>query len=796
MTGSFRYLSGLVLVTMLAACGGGGGGDAAPGVQPGPPPPGTTPPPAPSNPSATVAAGAIAADDEVTSAIVSVSLASPPVITFSVLVDGYLTVTDLTTANVRFSLAQLIPAMEPGGLDWQSLINTREDPVCRSQADVNSANNACTAFTAITDPALVPQSALKVQDPVATGKVAVDQATTERNGALTRNGDGTWRYAMTTNPGVAANLANVHRVCIQFSLAATVQNPCVDFIPAEVAAAGDGETGTSLETNFYATHPSRQVAATASCTTCHDVLAFHGGGRREVGYCVACHNPGSSDANSGNSVDLKVMIHRIHNGVALPSVMAGMPYKIWGFGNSEHDYSHVRFPQRIANCTRCHAGQADFDAALAAGQPAPAAVLTADGHNWALRPSAAACTSCHENEAHIAAEGSPCADCHSDGGLAGSVADSHRDLIRDGARAFRYEILNVSSTAPGQSPVVDFRVVDPTRANSAYDILTEAPFRQGGGASTLNVRFAWSTRDYTNTGNGATSASSASVNALTAATALGSNTFRVTAPGAIPDGTLGPFVAATGSGVVTIEGHPAEDVDPRSAGVERLPVANAFQYFSIDESAGTPAPRRAVVALARCLSCHATLSLHGNNRTDSIEGCVTCHNPRNTDRDTRAVAMTAPTDGKIEESLDFKTMIHGIHAAGVRERPLQLVGFQGRSTYVYDEDEVQYPGRLADCTACHSGPSYALPLARSVLGTSVDTGTSAIDPADDTVVSPATAVCSSCHDDAVARSHMVNNGGDFATSQSALDDGSVVEQCEVCHRAGSIAALDVVHGLP
>ena len=783
------YLAGLLLG--LAACGGGGG-DATPGVLPGPPPPGTSPPPAPAIPSTALSVSALSADSVVTSQLLSVTLASPPTVTFSLEVDGFQTVSDLGSANVRFSLARLTPTDEPGVTAWQSLISTSEDPVCRSQADVDSATNACTTFTTTTDPASIPDSALKVSDPTATGRVPAVQATTERNGTLTRNDDGTWRYVFEADPGSAADLDGIHRICIQFSLPAPVGNPCIDFVPAEVIAAADDGAGTSLETDFHARHDSLQVVATESCNSCHEALALHGGGRREIDYCVSCHNPGTVDANSGNSMDFKVLIHRLHRGRDLPSVVAGTPYKVWGFRNAEHDYSHVRFPQRVANCTRCHAGVEDVEAALAQGAPAPRAVVTPDGYNWATRPSASACVACHDNPEHIAAVPADCRQCHTDGGIAGSVQDAHRDLVRAAARDFRFDIVAVTDTAPGQQPVIDFRVVNPNAGEQAWDLGSDTPFTNSG--TRISAQLAWPTSDFTNIRSGAANASSVATNALTA-TSLGEGLYRVTASEPLPDGTSAPFVAARGSGAVVMEGRVALDVDPGAAGNETLPLTNAVRYFSIDEPDGQPRPRRQVVDLQQCLACHEVLSLHGSNRTDSIESCVTCHNPRNTDRSVRAVALSPPTDGKDEESLDFKTMIHGIHAAGVREEPLQLVGFRGFTTHVYDEEEVQYPGRLANCTACHTGTSYALPLAANVLATTTATGDDVASSADDAVVTPATAVCASCHDDAVAAAHMTANGGSFATTQAALDAGQVVEACEVCHRAGAIADVSRVHGL-
>ena len=189
---------------------------------------------------------------------------------------------------------------------------------------------------------------------------------------------------------------------------------------------------------------------------------------------------------------------------------------------------------------------------------------------------------------------------------------------------------------------------------------------------------------------------------------------------------------------------------------QSVPVGDVHTFFSIDEPDGTPVPRRQSVELQSCLACHGTLVLHGNNRADNIDSCVTCHNPRNTDKRVREVASDPPTDGKDEESLDFKTMVHGIHAASMRKQALQIVGFRGFTTYVYDEQAVHYPGQLGNCLACHTEQGFQLPLAPSVLGTTVDTGADHTDPGDDTVVTPIAAACSSClvtHDCGVDQAH-------------------------------------------
>ena len=56
-----------------------------------------------------------------------------------------------------------------------------------------------------------------------------------------------------------------------------------------------------------------------SCNGCHDQLALHGGGRVDVQYCVMCHNPGTTDANSGNVLTMQTMTHKIHAGRLLAS---------------------------------------------------------------------------------------------------------------------------------------------------------------------------------------------------------------------------------------------------------------------------------------------------------------------------------------------------------------------------------------------------------------------------------------------------------------------------------------------
>ncbi len=143
----------------------------------------------------------------------------------------------------------------------------------------------------------------------------------------------------------------------------------------------------------------REVVQLARCNACHQQLAFHGGGRQNTSFCVMCHNPTLTAAVPGQtgvtqSLNFQNMVHRIHMGAELPSVVAGGRFAI-----GSDDYSGVHFPQPISNCAACHAP------------------------NTFTTPTARACTSCHDATSTAAhaqlnttASGlESCATCHGPG---------------------------------------------------------------------------------------------------------------------------------------------------------------------------------------------------------------------------------------------------------------------------------------------------------------------------------------------------------------------------------------------
>ena len=204
------------------------------------------------------------------------------------------------------------------------------------------------------DPLQYTAYTTKAQTSPITG-ITETQASTDSGGTFAEIGvaEGTYTYTFAT-PIVPVDATKTHTVGVfasrDFEEKRYVANAVYHFVPA------GGPVSTT-----------REVVETASCNQCHNPLEFHGGQRRETALCITCHQPQSVDPDTGNTVDFKVMVHKIHRGKSLPSVVAGTPYQIIGYKQSVEDFSTVAFPQEIQNCETCHSGT--------------------DGDRWKTRPS-------------------------------------------------------------------------------------------------------------------------------------------------------------------------------------------------------------------------------------------------------------------------------------------------------------------------------------------------------------------------------------------------------------------------
>jgi len=376
------------------------------------------------------------------------------------------------------------------------------------------------------------------------------QPSRESKGTLTENPSGTYTYIYQTKLGttqipayagtnttgtlpagvpiVAATSATTvtydrsatHRVSVMLGgHAGPTATATFDFVP-------DGSTATQ----------TRDIITTATCQQCHGpTFAAHGGDRLTVENCTTCHAPGGYDAQSGASLDLKVMVHRIHSGGSLAfaggsdAVLWGTAANEldntniqWGYQNSENDWWKIGFPAggipastegipMNSNCQKCHQN------------PSPSVSL-ANVDNWRAVPSRAACGSCHEDVYFGSATNPPvnhptkqltdsaCSGCHGaydgtqpfapNGNIA--VTDSHDWLTRtltgntssasaayDPTADRRYKPeFNVSATmtapangsfyAPNEAPIIYVSLTDPANGNAAIDCSGTNCFRITG----------------------------------------------------------------------------------------------------------------------------------------------------------------------------------------------------------------------------------------------------------------------------------------------------------------------------
>lgn len=112
-----------------------------------------------------------------------------------------------------------------------------------------------------------------------------------------------------------------------------------------------------------------------------------------------------------------------------------------------------------------------------------------------------------------------------------------------------------------------------------------------------------------------------------------------------------------------------------------------------------------------CSSCHLQLAYHGGNRTNNVQVCVVCHNAQRTDINSRKGNLLS--DGQYEESLDFKRLIHAVHAAGgkdtrVRGQKMRIDPLQASNANTVRPSPEgatarghSFPGVLSNCKSCH-----------------------------------------------------------------------------------------------
>jgi OmcA/MtrC family decaheme c-type cytochrome len=478
---------------------------------------------------------------------------------------------------------------------------------------------------------------------------------------------------------------------------------------------------------------TRLISTTETCNGCHREVEAHGGSRKRVELCVLCHTPQNVDPETGNVLDLKVMIHKIHSGEQLPSVQAGTPYYIVGNRLTVADFSTIVWPQDTRNCTTCHTGP--------------------DGDHYKTAPNNAACTSCHDNvdvSVGLNHPGKPkadslCAECHDselrefdqESILGAHVIPTESSQLK----GVKLEIVSVENAVPGKSPTVTFKVTD----NAGTTI---AP----ADMDYLAITLSGPTTDYTNRVT-ETVFRKPSDNPPKVED-KGDGAFSYTFQYALPDDADGTYAfGMEGYVMETIEGvdNPVRDA-----------AFNPVTYANL--SGGDRVVRRQVVDRNLCNACHKDLALHGGIRQNT-EYCVLCHNPYATDEAQRPADAMPPT------SINFRVIIHRIHRGDEANLPLVVYGF-GNS--VNNFGDVRFPGVLSACTTCHLDGTYNVPTS-ALQPTTITQGGTIISQ-----TGPAQSVCTTCHDNQAAIGH-----AQLQTTSSGI------ETCTVCHGPGR--EFDVVN---
>jgi OmcA/MtrC family decaheme c-type cytochrome len=578
---------------------------------------------------------------------------------------------------------------------------------------------------AVTNPANSPNPGVKAT-----------QATAEGNGAFTDLGVGSVKYKFANALPADFNQTKTHTVAVvayrnlQTEIGKTYyDNETLDFRP-------DGQK---------ITEQWNKINDATSCKTCHDpeTFGFHGtSARRDLRVCVLCHQPQTPDPDTGESVDMKVMAHKIHNAQGLTK----QPYIIYGNGQSVHNYSeNVHYPQDVRNCARCHEG-------TVAAQKAP------DSDVYLTKPGRAACGSCHDDinwttganhPAGAQASDDNCATCHvADSGNEFDASIKGAHVIPEKSKqlaGYKAEIVKVENLKAGAAPTVTFKITDKTGA--AVD---------GTKLSTFAPILAGPTTDYSLYARETAALTKAVFDATAGTTTY---TFTKTLPA---DATVTYAFSADIYKTVTLK---RADGKADITGIRDV-AFNPIKYVAI--GTGTAAARRQIVSLALCNNCHDMLALHGGQRRNTDE-CVICHNPTEGDQARRPANAGAP------ESISFQRMIHRIHNGAELQQEYSVFGFGGTAI---NFNNIHFPGDLRNCATCHVGGSYRLPV--PITNAPVNTQRDFWAPQ-----GSGTAACLGCHDSKDASAHAFLNTTQFA--------GKPAEACGVCHGANSEWSADKVH---
>jgi OmcA/MtrC family decaheme c-type cytochrome len=474
--------------------------------------------------------------------------------------------------------------------------------------------------------------------------------------------------------------------------------------------------------------------------------------------CIMCHTPQTIDPDTGNTVDMPVMTHKIHMGRQLPSVVAGKPYQIIGNAQRVSDWSTVGFPADPRRCDACHEPQSKTGAA--------------QGDAWLKNPNRAACGACHDNvnfatgANHVnlpQISDRECSNCHIPQGeleFDASIKGAHTVPAETTANpGMVVTLVKVDNGVAGKAPTITFTLKN-------FKGVPVAPSQLTGGRLSFVMAGPTSDYGYTSFGSDVTTPGYVSESALTAAKCGQDGTCTYTFTHAIPAKAAGTYaIGAEGRSTVTIQ--PGTTIQQ----TVKVGAINKVIFFSVDGS--KVQPRRQVVDIAKCNNCHDSLSLHGGNR-NQIEQCVLCHNPSQTDSANRVNATNANDKKLPPQAVNMALMIHKIHTGETMAEFSQTYIVVGNGGSHNDFSDIRYSAMTptggvpdtAKCYMCHVNNSETVfPIGLN----------NVVDPQGKlTPVAATTSACTACHMSTSALAHAL-----------AQTDPKFGESCDVCHAAGT-----------
>lgn len=607
----------------------------------------------------------------------------------------------------------------------------------------------------------------------------VSLATNERDGDADENGelvdnlDGTYQYTFANDvlnavdpvsgEAIAWEEDLTHRIGLEIRNSDNypVANITFDWVPS---GAADVVT--------------RNIVTVESCNECHTEMAFHGGNRIDTDNCVTCHNPDTTDPISGESLDLKVMVHKLHHGIDLPTLAnEGNKYSIFTkSGNKEKIFAEndgiwvlnnkgttdgINYPQDIRNCTNCHADDADLD--LNADL---AAVVTTDGGNWKTNPTIETCASCHDdiafNEVMLTVkpdsqqhftfpvENGTCLTCHGENSSA-SVENVHTVNAIGKKNAgidygVKFEVESLVATTP-----------------TAYDVHVRVT--KDGTGITLDDEFLQyknSVRLILNWDNGEGFETHVAKNTPNSFELDNNEQCRVgattgdiicnwdTALDIYINGgeqlTSGNILASFISSSICVDSDNTLVNCEDNNALEKISTPSTVVNNFFDAASLVINPDFELKFGAnfdKCGTCHEAVIQHDSRRSDDPTQCKACHNAN---RFARSPA-DSPREGGIS---DLKFEIHKTHSNYLFIDAENNFDMVGRHEF--------YPAPISDCSQCHDADQIDLPLAqnsRPSITRTPDTNAdeelngkklgNSLDNTGAKFTSPIAAVCSSCH---------------------------------------------------